>query len=91
MFCTRVYRGFYPESRPHQSCPPLYVLPKLIGTTRFPRPLLIKPDRTFNEIIQGFFGDGKPFKVEVIAQKIKSTFGSANQGLMQRCLYANFV
>ena len=51
------------------------------------RPLPIKPDRTFNEIIQGLLGDGKPFRAEVIAQKIKSTFGSAYQGLMQGFLY----
>jgi hypothetical protein len=42
--------------------------------------LLIKPDRTFNEIIQGFFGDGKPFRAEVIAQEIKSSLGPAYQG-----------
>ena len=28
--------------------------------------MLIKPDRTFNEIIQGLLGDGKPFRTEVI-------------------------
>ena len=78
---------YIPKSRPCPSYPPLPVLPKPGGTTRFPRLLLIKPDRTFNEIIQGLLGDGKPFRAEVIAQKIKSTFGSAYQGLMQGFLY----
>ena len=54
---------------------PLCVLPEPGGTTRFLRPLLINPDLTFYEIIHGLFGDDKPFRVEVIAQKIKSSLG----------------
>ena len=42
--------------------------------------MLIKPDHTLDEIIQGLFGDGKPFRAEVIAQKVKSSLGSAYQG-----------
>ncbi len=57
--------GLY--TRPCPAYPPLCVLPKPGGITRFPRLLLIKPDRTFNEIIQGLFGDGKPFRAEMIA------------------------
>lgn len=56
-----------PETR---SCPPypaLCVLPEPGGTARFPRPLLVKPGRMFNEIIQGLLGDGKPCRAEVIA------------------------
>ena len=71
-----------PETRPCTSYPALYVLPKPGGTTRLPRPLLIKPDCTLNEIIQGLFGDGKPFRAEVIAQEIKSSLGPAYQRLM---------
>jgi len=51
---------YIPEPRPGPSYPPLNVLPKPGGITRFPRPLLIKPDCTFNEIIQGLMGDAKP-------------------------------
>jgi len=32
-------------------------------------------------------GDAKPFRPEVIAQKIKSSLGPAYQGLMQDYLY----
>jgi len=44
--------------------------------------LLIKPGRTFSEIIQGLLGDAKPFRAEVIAEKIKSPLGPGYQGLM---------
>ena len=74
------FRVYIPEIRAHLS--PLYVLPKPGGTIRFPRPLLIKPGRTFNEIIQGLMGDAKPFRAEMIAQKIKSSLGPAYQELM---------
>jgi len=70
------------ETRPCPSYPALCVLPEPGGTERFPRPLLIKPVRTFNEIIQGLLGDGKPFRAKVIAQKIKSSLGPAYKGLM---------
>jgi hypothetical protein len=60
---------------PHPLYPPLHVLPKPVRTTRFLRPLLIKLGRTFKEIIQGLLGDGKPFRAEVIAQKIKFSLG----------------
>jgi len=50
------------ETRPCPSDPAFHVLPKPGGTTRFTRPLLIKPDCTFNEIIQGLLGDAKPFR-----------------------------
>jgi hypothetical protein len=73
---------FIPETRPHPSYPPLYVLPEPGGIKRFPWPLLIKPDRTFNKIIQGLLGDGKPFRAEVIAKEIKSPLGPGGQGLM---------
>ena len=80
-----------PETRPCPSYPALCILPKPGGATRFPRPLLIKPDRTFNEIIQGLSGDGKPFRVEAIAQKIKSFLGPAYQGLMLYYLYYHSI
>ena len=64
------------------------MFPKPGGTTRFPRPLLIKPDRTFNEIIQGLMGDTKPYRAEVIAQKIKPSIDFVYQGLMLDFLYS---
>ena len=80
-------RSRFPRPAPSPSYPALYVLPKPGGTTRLPRSLLIKPDCTFNEIIQGLLGDGKPFRAEMIAQKIKSSLGPAYQGLMLGYLY----
>jgi len=74
------------KQSPVPTYPSLYVLPKPGGTTRFPRPLLIKPDCTFHEVIQGHLGDCRPFRAEVIAQ-IKSSLGSAYQGLMLSFLY----
>jgi len=62
------------EKCPCPSDPPLYILLAPDGIT--------KPDCTFNEIIQGLLGDGKPFWAEVIAQKIKSSLGPAYQRLM---------
>ena len=50
----------------HPRPPSFHVLSKpscLLGR----RLLLIKLDCTFNEIIQGLLGDGKPFRAEVIA------------------------
>jgi hypothetical protein len=70
----------------HPHPPEFHVLskpPSLLGR----RLLLIKPDRTFNEIMQGLLGDGKPFGAEVIAQKIESSFGPTYQGLMLSYLY----
>ena len=58
------------------SVPSFHVFPETLGGG----PLLIKPDRTFNEIIQSLLGDGKPFRAEVIAKKIKSSLGPAYQG-----------
>jgi len=62
---------YIPETSPCPSYPALCVLSKPGGTTRFPRPLLIKPDHTFNEIIEGLLRDGKPFRAEVIAQEVE--------------------
>jgi len=75
------------ETRPCPSYPPFCVLPEPGGATRFPRPLLIKPDCTFNEIIQGLLGDVKSFRAEVIAQKIESPLGLPYQRLMLQYLY----
>ena len=79
---ARDFTGYIPQTRPCPSYPPLDVLSEPGGTTRVPRLLLIKPDRTLNEIIQGLSGDGKPFRAEVIAQKIESSLGPAYKGLM---------
>ncbi len=87
----KAYPAGLPETRPCPSYPALCVLPEPGGTRRFPRPLLIKPDRTFNEIIQGLLGDGKPFRAEVIAQEIESSLGFAYQGLMLYYLYYHSV
>ncbi len=59
------------------------ILPSALRTPRagwsrkVPQSFLIKPDRTFNEIIHCLLSDAKPFRSEVIAQEIKSSLGSA--------------
>ena len=68
------------ETRPCPPHPRLCVLPKPGGATGFPRPLLIKPDRTFNEIIQGLLSDGKPFRAEVTAQESNARSALAIKG-----------
>ncbi len=81
-----------PETRPCPSYPALCVLPEPGGATRSPpRPLLIKPDRTLNEIIQGLLGDGKAFRAEMIAQKIKSSLGPAHQCLIRVLFQLQFI
>jgi len=42
--------------------------------------LLIKQGCTFKEVFQGLLGDGKPFRAEEIAPKIKSSLDLGYQG-----------
>ncbi len=87
LFGARIYQEVLRvDTTMHPRPPSFHILskpPGLLGR----RLLLIKPDRTFNEIIQGLFRDGKAFRAEVIAQKIKSSAGPGDQGLMQGFLY----
>jgi hypothetical protein len=53
--------------------------------------LLIKPDHTFNEIMQGLLGDDKPFRYAMIAQEIKSSLGLSYLGPMQDFLYESGI
>jgi len=74
------------DSTVHLRPPSFHVLSK--PPCRLGRwPLLIKPDRTFNEIIQALLSDGKFFRAEEIAQKNEILARSCLLGLMQGYRY----
>ncbi len=57
-------RAVLPDLTPH-------VQPKPGGGAKLPRLLLVKPDGTCHEILDGILGHGKALRAEVITQEIE--------------------
>ncbi len=62
--------------------PPLHVQSRPGGGSNIPRLLLVKPDRTCHELLDGFCGHGETFWAEVIAEEIEASLGPANEDLV---------
>jgi len=63
--------------------PLFHVQPKPMGTVRLPRLLLIKPDCTCYEILNGLSSNRNSVGDEVITQKIKSPLYPSNNCLVR--------
>ncbi len=54
------------------------------GGKCLPRLLLVKPDGTFDESLDGLFGDRQARRVELVAQEIEASLDPADEGLVTR-------
>ena len=50
------------------------------GGASLPRLLLIKPDRTRHEPLDGLCGHAKPLRAEMVAQEVEALLDAADEG-----------
>ncbi len=62
--------------------PPPHVQPKPGGGASLPRLLLIKPDGTFDEFLNGLKSHAEAFWAEMIAEGIEASLDPADKGLV---------
>ncbi len=62
--------------------PTPHVQPKPGDGQSLPRLLLVKPDRTCNEILDGFLAPEKPVRAEMMAEEIETPLDPANMRKM---------
>ena len=74
--CPRHSGASPPDPAPH-------VQPKPDGGIGLPRLVLIKPDGTGGELLDGLCGQGKTFRAEPIAEEIEAALDAPDEGLVR--------
>ncbi len=68
---------------PYPPDPPPNVQPKPGGSASLPRLLLVKPDRTGDEILDGLLCERKLSGAEAVAEEVEAPLDAADEGLVR--------